>query len=97
MAVNVATLIPASEKAKNVATETYVDTSAATITDNIYYPGTTQIDGAAIKTGTITAGHITTAGLDAGVIKSGVIYNTGANADTYTMKIDLDNGEIHIR
>lgn len=58
---------------------------------------TTTIDGGRITTGTITAGHISTAGLSAGVIKSGVIYNTGGSAANYTMKIDLDNGEIHIK
>ena len=64
---------------------------------NYLSPGTTTIDGGSITTGTITAGHISTAGLNASVIKAGVIYNTGGNATTYTMKIDLDNGSIHIK
>ena len=35
--------------------------------------------------------------IDTSVIGTGVIYNTGANNSNYTMKIDLNNGEIHIR
>jgi hypothetical protein len=34
--------------------------------------------------------------IDGGRIQTGVIYNTGGTASSYTMKIDLDNGEIHI-
>lgn len=69
--------------------------------------GTTVIDGGRITTGSVTADqiaayaitteHITAAGLNADVITSGVIYNTGGSASGYVMKIDLNNGEIHIR
>ena len=69
--------------------------------------GDTVMDGNKIATGSITANqisagsittdHISTTGLNASVIKAGVIYNTGANESTYTMKVDFDNGEIHIK
>ena len=35
--------------------------------------------------------------IDTSVIGTGIIYNTGANSSNYTMKIDLNNGEIHIK
>lgn len=35
--------------------------------------------------------------IDGGKINTGVIYNSGGDASTYTMKIDLNAGEIHIR
>lgn len=35
--------------------------------------------------------------IDGGKITTGVIYNAGGNATTYTMKIDLNAGEIHIK
>lgn len=35
--------------------------------------------------------------IDTSVIGTGVIYNTNANESNYTMKIDLNNGEIHIK
>lgn len=35
--------------------------------------------------------------IDGGKITTGVIYNAGGNASNYTMKIDLNAGEIHIR
>lgn len=49
--------------------------------------GTTTINGSMITTGSISADKIST----------GVIYNSGGNASNYTMKIDLDNGSIHIK
>ena len=54
------------------------------------------VNGDAIIAGTLNSSHISTTGLDAGVIKAGVIYNTGGSAGSYTMKIDLDNGSIYI-
>ena len=67
------------------------------VVDAVNSGTTTTINGGKITTGTITAGHISTAGLNAGVIKAGVMYNTGGSASNYTMKIDLDNGSIHIK
>ena len=67
------------------------------VVDAVNAGTTTTIDGGKITTGSITTGHISTTGLNAGIIKAGVMYNTGGNASTYTMKIDLDNGEIHIK
>ncbi len=58
--------------------------------------GTTVIDGDRITTGTIDADLVNVTNLDASEIKTGVIYNAGGSAGSYTMKIDLDNGEIHI-
>ena len=58
---------------------------------------TTTINGSKITTGTITASQISSAGLSAGVITSGVIYNTGGSSSNYTMMINLDSGEIHIK
>jgi hypothetical protein len=34
---------------------------------------------------------------DLGTVNAGVLFNTGGNASSYTMKIDLNNGEIHIK
>lgn len=48
----------------------------------------------AINLGTTT---INGARIDTSVIGTGVIYNTGANSTNYTMKIDLNSGEIHIK
>ena len=58
---------------------------------------TTVIDGGKITTGTIDASLVNVTNLNAGSIKAGVIYNTGGSASNYTMKVDLDNGEIHIK
>ena len=58
--------------------------------------GSTSIDGGKITTGTIDANLVNVTNLNASEIKAGVIYNTGGYAGNYTMKIDLDNGEIHI-
>ena len=53
------------------------------------------IDNAvAINNGTTT---INGGRIDTSVIGTGVIYNTGATESNYTMKIDLNNGEIHIK
>lgn len=35
--------------------------------------------------------------IDGGKITTGIIYNAGGNASNYTMKIDLNAGEIHIK
>lgn len=63
MSVDIVNLTAASIKAKNVATETYVDNSTGDIITNIYVTGTTQIDGGKIATDTITADKIITNGL----------------------------------
>jgi len=69
--------------------------------------GTTVIDGGRITTGTLSASKITTGTLNAGLvsvtninasnISTGVIYNSGGDASNYTMKIDLNAGELHIQ
>ena len=48
----------------------------------------------AINNGTTT---ISGGRIDTSILGTGVIYNTGANSANYTMKIDLNNGEIHIK
>lgn len=48
----------------------------------------------AINNGTTT---INGGRIDTSVIGTGIIYNTNANSSNYTMKIDLNNGEIHIK
>ena len=70
---------------------------------------TTEIDGANIRTGTISANVITTGYLAAGRVAAGVMYDdthytfaggiiTGEHtAGTYKMKIDLTNGTLHIK
>jgi len=67
----------------NIDGDTDFVTKAALATDD----GTTIINGGNIRTGHISAD----------IINGGVIYNLGANANTYTFKIDLNNGFIHIR
>ena len=59
--------------------------------------GTTVIDGARITTGTLNASLVNVININASNISTGVIYNSGGNASNYTMKIDLNAGEIHIR
>ena len=74
--------------------------AAGTITSNEIAAGT--ITATQIAAGTITADKITTTTLSSltanlGVINAGVLYNSGGSASSYTMKIDLNNGEIHIK
>jgi len=57
--------------------------------DNINLNGTVNVIAKADMS------NVTT--IDGGKINTGVIYNSGGNAFTYTMKIDLNAGEIHIR
>jgi hypothetical protein len=55
--------ITADTTTGSLASTDYVDTGITSITDNIYYPGTTTIDGGNIYTGSITAQQINTTGL----------------------------------
>lgn len=57
--------------------------------DNINLNGTTTIIANADMS------NVTT--IDGGKINTGVIYNSGGSATSYTMKIDLNAGEIHIK
>lgn len=57
----------------------------------------TTIDGGKITTNTLDADAIKANTLTGNMLYGGVIYNLGGNATTYTMKIDLTNGEIHIK
>jgi len=59
--------------------------------ENIDLAGSTTFSDFAMK----DMSNVTT--IDGGKITTGVIYNSGGNASTYTMKIDLNAGEIHIR
>ena len=53
---------------------------------------TTTIDGAKITTGSINANR-----LGANIGEMGILYNKGGNSDTYTMMINFNTGEIHIK
>ena len=107
MALNIATITPAVLKAKEVATEYYVDTAVSnmTISDATWQAKVqeavnndmTTINGSHIITGTIGANQIAANAITGNMIYGGVIYNLGGTANNYTMKIDLINGEIHIR
>lgn len=98
MPLDTTLLKPAQIGTSEIATKNDIATSLGAYNPaTVINTNTTTIDGGKITTGTITANHISTAGLNAGVIKAGVMYNTGGTSTTYTMKIDLDNGEIHIR
>ena len=57
----------------------------------------TTIDGGKIKTNSITADKLAANSITGNMIYGGVIYNIGGNASNYAMKIDLTNGEIHIK
>jgi len=59
--------------------------------ENIDLAGSTTFSDFAMK----DMSNVTT--IDGGKITTGVIYNSGGNAYTYTMKIDLNAGEIHIK
>jgi hypothetical protein len=64
MALNINNLTPASLKAKEVATQEYVDTSTSgMLTDANFNTNITTIDGGKIATGSITAQQINTTGL----------------------------------
>lgn len=57
----------------------------------------TTIDGGKITTNTLAASAIKANTLTGSMIYGGIIYNIGANDSNYTMKINLNAGEIHIR
>ena len=57
----------------------------------------TNIDGGKITTNTLDASAIKSNTLTGNMLYGGVIYNLGGTSSNYTMKIDLTNGEIHIR
>ena len=59
--------------------------------------GGTYINGSDIITGSINASLVDVTNLNAGNITAGVLYNSGGTSSNYTMKIDLDNGSIHIK
>ena len=68
----------------------------------------TTIDGGKITTGTVSADRLEVSsalinrlnvigGIEASTVTANAIYNKGANESNYSMKIDLVNGEIHIK
>lgn len=59
------------------------------------YAKITYVDDSVSDLAKVDLSNVTT--IDGGKITTGVIYNAGGNATTYTMKIDLTVGEIHIR
>jgi hypothetical protein len=104
MAINIAQLTPASLKAKEVATQEYVDNSVpegmVTETEVTTIIGNTTLDGNKITTGYLSADRIA-----AGIIYDDTHYNWNPDgtvnaelgANTYKMKIDLSAGSIHIK
>ena len=78
-------------------TEGYSPFQVDTVNHKINMTSDVAIDGNLIVSGTIDAAQVNVINLNATNIKAGVIYNTGGNATTYTMKIDLDNGSIYIQ
>ena len=81
MPINIATITPASLKAKDVATEDYVDSAVSNVSiDDATWQtkvqqaldsNTTTIDGARITTGSITAGQIQTGSVSADRLMAG--------------------------
>jgi hypothetical protein len=98
MNLNVARLVPASLKAKEVATQEYVDTSVNSIDLSEYTTNqdvlnaiandTTTIDGSRITTGVIDAARINTDGLIAETVQ--------ANASITSPRITSENGKFEI-
>ena len=69
-------------------------TSDVAIDGSLLVSGT--IDASIVNVTNINASNIVSGTISADKIYSGVIYNTGGSASSYTMKINLDAGEIHI-
>ena len=99
MAIDITTLSPAVLKAKNVATESYVNTSTANLA-NKDMSNVTTIDGGKIDTNSLFSRNITYTGTITGgsgglggIIQSKNFVTSGG---TDGMKIDLVNGSIYI-
>lgn len=78
----------------------HIELAGTTTFSNFAYKdmsNVTTIDGGKISTNTLDASAIKTNTLTGNMLYGGVIYNLGGNDTTYTMKIDLTNGEIHIK
>lgn len=81
--------------------------SSGEVVNDINNGNTTTINGGRITTGSITAnqiaaGTITADKLSAGSISAdkinaGILYNIGGSASNYTMMINFNTGEIHIK
>ena len=81
--------------------------SSGEVVNDINNGNTTTINGGRIATGTVTAsqiaaGTITADKLSAGSItadkiNAGILYNIGGSAYNYTMMINFNTGEIHIK
>ena len=69
--------------------------------ENIELSGSTTFDSFALtdmsNVTSIDGGKIATRSLSANSIEGGIIYNLGGTSSNYSMKIDLINGEIHIK
>lgn len=93
----------AADKAIEGDVLTIFNTSDITIAETRLYNGTSWVDpglvihGDMIATGTIRAEKIIANNAQFSAAGIDVIYNTGGDAGNYTMKIDLANGEIHIK
>lgn len=71
--------------------------SSGEVVNDINNGNTTTINGGRITTGSIAADKLVANSITGNMIYGGVIYNVGGSASNYTMKIDLANGEIHIK
>lgn len=80
-----------------ISADNIILAGSTTVIANADMSNVTNIDGGKITTNTLNASAIQANTLTGNMIYGGVIYNLGGNAITYTMKIDLTNGEIHIR
>ena len=96
----------------NVTNVPQLGSTPQQVVDAVNAGSTTTINGGKITTGSITAtqidaGSVTADRLsvstlsavsaDLGIVNAGVMYNSGGSAVSYTMKIDLNAGEIHIK
>jgi len=98
MAIDTTTLVPASIKAKNVATEGYVDNGIAPLA-KIDMSNVTTIDGGKITTGGLFSKDITFTGKITGGSGGlgGIIQSIDFETSGSGMQIDLVNGGIYIK
>lgn len=67
------------------------------VVDAVNAGSTTTINGSKITTGSVTASQIAAGSISAGKIDAGVLYNIGGNSGAYTMMVNFNTGEIHIK
>lgn len=80
-----------------ISADNIILNGSTTVIANADMSNVTNIDGGKIKANSITADKFAANSITGDMIYGGVIYNIGGNASNYAMKIDLTNGEIHIK